>query len=115
MKRPQQVKNLQESGYTLLDLPHSTVRHDPSGNQIQPLSPRKHLQGAGRILYEPQKEGAETVWPWAPAPGGQWGHMPTLEIIWVCIAHPGFFFFGKSLSENCPPWILCNNSRSTVL
>jgi len=28
--------------------------------------------------------------PWAPAPGGQGGHVPTLEIIWVGIAHPEF-------------------------
>jgi len=28
--------------------------------------------------------------PWAPALGGQSGHAPTLEIIWVGIAHPEF-------------------------
>jgi len=28
--------------------------------------------------------------PWAPAPGGQGWHVPTLEIFWVGIAHPEF-------------------------
>jgi len=28
--------------------------------------------------------------PWAPALGGQGGRVPTLEIIWVGIAHPEF-------------------------
>jgi len=27
---------------------------------------------------------------WAPAVGGQGGHVPILEIIWVGIAHPEF-------------------------
>jgi len=30
------------------------------------------------------------VVPWAPAVGGQGGHVPTLEIIWVGIAHPEY-------------------------
>jgi len=30
------------------------------------------------------------VQAWAPAVGGQGGHAPTLEIIWVGIAHPEF-------------------------
>jgi len=29
---------------------------------------------------------------WAPAPGGQGRHVPTLEIIWLGIAHPLFLF-----------------------
>jgi len=45
-----------------------------------------------------------------PALGRQGGHMPTLKMIWVGIAHPGFFLFGNGLSEDCPPWILCKNN-----
>jgi len=29
--------------------------------------------------------------PWTPAPGGQGGHVPTLKVSWVGIAHPEFF------------------------
>jgi len=37
-----------------------------------------------------------------------WAHtLP--EKNWVGIAHPGFFF-GKSLSEDCPHRILCKNN-----
>jgi len=37
--------------------------------------------------------GGQTIYPtapWAPALGGQGGHVPTLEKIWVGIAHPTF-------------------------
>jgi len=30
------------------------------------------------------------VKPWVPAVGEQGGHVPTLEVIWVCISHPEF-------------------------
>jgi len=40
---------------------------------------------------------------WAPALSGQGGHVPTLEIIKVGIAHPEFPSFGNILGEDCPP------------
>jgi len=49
---------------------------------------------------------------WAPPPGGQAGHVPTLEIIWEGIAHPEFTSLERVwVHDDCPPWILCKNSR----
>jgi len=44
--------------------------------------------------------GASTEWAgWAVG----MSHVPTLEIIWVGIAHPGFSFLVNSLGEDCMP------------
>jgi len=34
-----------------------------------------------------------------PATGG---HVPTLEIIWVCLNHPEFFLLGNSFGKELP-------------
>jgi len=55
------------------------------------------------LIWDLNAGAYNAVNPLAPALGGQGGHVPTLKIIWVGIAHPGFFSLERVLGRTAHP------------